>query len=196
MLRKPHGADVSQYNVGNTFEGLGFVVIRASSADGGLHEDSQVDEHVKLARRHRIPFGLYHFAANEDPIAQANLIVGTAQRLGALRKGDIGIVIDCEAALDTSVAQQVINATKGQLNRSPSVHRTEVGIYSGNWVKERGGETFGADWGWVAQWGTDRPTLPRHWHRGFTRLWQYAGNGTDRDLYRGSHRSFKRWLDR
>lgn len=200
MRPKPHGVDVSQYNVLDNFRGLGFVMIRASSADGGLHPDTAVSRHVQQARSQHVPFGLYHFAANGvDPKLQASMLADIAHQEHALERGDIGLVVDAEGSVAVNTVAQIILSARSML-RADHVHRSQVGMYSGGWIKGNGGGTLTADWGWLADWTGDptrRPVLPQGWHRGFTRLWQYAViGGLDRDIYRGSHRSFRAWLDR
>lgn len=202
MIRdtRPRGIDVSQYN-STSFHGFAFVFIRATSADGGLHEDADYRAHLEQVRHAGIPFGVYHFAAN-GPTAkeQATFFADVVRkhRLARDTNHTLGQVIDLEGTLRPVIGQEVVDAAKDAFRGTPE---RRMGIYSGGWIKAIGGPTFGAHFGWCADWtGGAKGSLvrPAHWSNGFTRFWQYevAGNPRlDRDLFRGTHAGLKRWME-
>ncbi len=193
---RPRGIDVSQWNVEP--HGFDFVWIRASSAEGGLHEDSAYARHVDEARRTGTLFGAYHFAANgERAFDQARFFRDVVHKHAAAGHGPhLGNVIDLEGALTPEVGKAVVGAAVEEFRHDAD---PRVGIYSGGWVKAIGGPTLGAHFGWLAYWNGGAPgtiALPAHWSRRFTRFWQYEVAGTprlDRDLFCGTRRGLIRW---
>ena len=90
------------------------------------------------------------------------------------------LVIDAEKNATPDGVLEAIRQAKRLLRPTLWLYRNRlrVGIYSGYWVKSHGGGTFGADFGWLADynphaWYTERPA---GWSESFTKLWQFTSN--------------------
>lgn len=101
-LDKTYGFDISHYqnkedinwdslSIGNKTIPLEFVIMRATM--GNRSADKHFDEFWRLAKKHNLIRGAYHFyRADEDPIIQANNFLETVQ----LESGDLPPVLDIE----------------------------------------------------------------------------------------------------
>jgi len=196
-MTRPKGIDISYAQA--TFPARAehrFVIIRISSGDGGLHEDSRAAQHIGEARARKMPMAFYHFMGTGGA-EEARFAVAAMQRHGVWGHK---LIIDAENDATPEGVAAAIREAK-QLLR-PSLwrfrRRRRVGIYSGYWCKSHGGGTFGADFGWLADYNAFEP--PAHWPPGFTKLWQFtSNNGTLDENYWmgiGDYRKFFQPIDK
>jgi GH25 family lysozyme M1 (1,4-beta-N-acetylmuramidase) len=178
------GCDISQYQT-SVPKWADFVIIRISSGDGGLHRDSRAESHIKECRKRKVPFAVYHYTGHEGGVKEARFAVEQMKALGVWGHK---LVCDAEGTSTLPDVQDFIKEAKVLLKPSNWLFRKRlrVGLYSGGWIKANGGGRLGAQFGWIAHWGVDHPTLPAHWDADFTRLWQHtAAQGIDKDRFLG-----------
>jgi hypothetical protein len=168
------GVDISKYQSGE-YAGAGFYFVRL-----GAYQtvDPLAKQHVTYAQAHGIPVGGYWVVyEGVSGGTQAEQCYAVMQQLNLYR-----IAVDAEqfpgtATLTLQTVQDFVARMK-QLNG-------DCGIYSGYWIKARGGGTAGADWGWLADYtANDRPS---GWSVEFEKFWQYTSSGgtLDKDRYLG-----------
>ncbi|HKA89908.1 MAG TPA: GH25 family lysozyme [Haliangiales bacterium] len=174
-----NGIDVSVYQ--GTIDwtkvkaaGITFAFIRVS--DGLPPIDTRFHQNWSGARAAGVIRGAYQFyRSNEDPIAQADLLLDT---MGALDADDLPPVADVESTDGMTAAQIAANLRKW-------IDRVEAGtgrrpiIYTGPyfWTSKVGGTSAFADIPlWLANWTSGCPNVPT----GFTRwtFWQWSSTGT------------------
>ncbi len=186
------GVDVSTYQgtvnwtaVKNS--GRHFGIARVS--DGINHVDAHFDANWAGMKSAGLIRGVYQFFRPEqDPIAQADLLLKHVPSLGA---GDLPPVLDVEVVDSVATSKLVANASawlahvKARLGRKPIVYTSPS-----FWNALRT-SSLGADL-WVANWKVTCPSLPTAWSA--FRFWQYSATGSvagiagqvDLDRFNGS----------
>jgi hypothetical protein len=168
------GIDISKYQVGD-YTSADFYVVRLGSS---ITEDDRAAQHTSFARSHDIPYGGY-WALYEGFTGayQARICYDLMKKYGVFR-----IAADAEQFLGASLL--TLRTVEDFVSRMQTLNG-DCGIYSGSWIKEHGGGTAGANWGWLADWSAfDRPA---GWSLSFTKLWQTGNSGgsLDTDMYLG-----------
>lgn len=171
----PEGVDLSRYQA-TDYDWAEFVIVRLGSV---YADDVRREQHTTFARDRGIPLGSYWFLYDHDlisPEEQATDAYGLQIDLGLERAPHFA---DCEGELSTETAKRYI----AEMRRL----RGNCGIYSGWWIKSRGGPTLGADYGWLPEYH-DTYVLPAGWTAEFTKVWQYTSSGgtLDRDRFLGT----------
>ena len=171
----PEGVDLSRYNTAD-YDWAAFVIVRLGSV---MADDPLRSQHTDFARARKIPLGSYWFLYDSTSITPEQQAEHAFQLQRDLGLDGVPHFADCEGELSTDTAKRYI-ARMQQL-------RGDCGIYSGWWVKSRGGPTLGADYGWLPEYH-DTYTLPAQWTSAFTKVWQWtSSNGTlDRDRFLGT----------
>jgi GH25 family lysozyme M1 (1,4-beta-N-acetylmuramidase) len=172
------GVDVSYYQGAIDWTkaraaGIQFAFIRVS--DGTGFRDPKFATYWAGSRAVGIAHGAYQFfRPNQDPTAQADLLVDT---MGPLEPDDLPPVIDVEATGGLSaatVASRVrawVDRVEARTGRTPIVY---TGMYF--WRDQVGGSTREADAPlWIAQYTSLCPSLPSPWSR--WTFWQYSDHG-------------------
>lgn len=161
------GIDVSYYQ-GNIDwqaaknDGVEYAFIRVS--DGTGFTDPKFDRNWAEAKRVGVRRGVYQFfRSNQDPIAQANLLLS---KMGPLQPGDLPPVIDVE-----SMDGQSASTVRTKVGRWLDHVEAELGvrpiIYTGPyfWRDNVGGPDMDDHPLWVAHYGTSCPLVPPTWTR-------------------------------
>src|SRR5258706_1510318 len=142
---KALGIDISQYQPGSPWnKDNRFVINRISSGDGGLHEDSQAAQHIRLARQDKKPMAFYHFLGSRPGDAEARFAVKTMEKYGVW---GYKLFCDFEGTAHPSDAKAFIREAKTLLKPSLWVYRLRrrVGIYAARL------SGTGAQFGWAAK---------------------------------------------
>ena len=174
------GIDVSYYESSINWAaakagGIGFAFIRVS--DGLGFHDPKFASYWAAARSAGIIRGAYQFfRPNQDPIAQADLLIAAIG--GTYQVGDLPPTIDVEAtgglgpsAVAAKVVQWVAHV-KARLGVDPIIY---TGMYF--WRDQVGGLTaYATNALWVAQYTSQCPDLPAPWTR--WTFWQSSGTGS------------------
>jgi GH25 family lysozyme M1 (1,4-beta-N-acetylmuramidase) len=159
------GVDVSVYQSNIDWNavaasGVRFAIIRVSDGTGNF--DSQFNNNWNGAKAHGVMRSAYQFfRSNEDPVAQANLLIAHVGSLGA---GDLPPVIDVETTDGQSpgtIAARVhtwLDTVQAALGVRPIVY---TGPYF--WRDQVGGANETASPLFVAHYGTDCPFVPPAW---------------------------------
>jgi len=159
------GVDVSKWQTGEC-PSAGFYVVRLGYS---LTEDERATQHVQYARNNGVPVGGYWamYQGASGP-AQADRCFEIAQRLGIAGQP---MFSDAEQ-FPTATSTLTLNTVVTFITRMQALNG-HCGIYSGHWIKERGGVTAGADYGWVADWRVNWER-PAEWSLDFTKIRQYG----------------------
>jgi hypothetical protein len=167
------GVDVSKWNA-DDYPGEDLYVVRLGFS---MTEDYRADQHTAFARAHGIPYGGY-WALYDGTYSGATQAAKCYQLM--VQYGVFRVAVDAEQFSGAPTLQ--LQTVKDFVAKMQELNG-DCGIYSGHWIKEHGGVTCGADWGWLADWTAF--DLPSGWSPAFTTLWQYTStNGTlDRDRY-------------
>jgi lysozyme len=193
------GIDVSYYQGDIAWSrvrraGVQFAFIRVS--DGSTIRDSQFAANWNGARRASVLRGAYQFfRPEEDPIAQANLLINTLRAHG---RGELPPVIDIEVTGGLPLASVVANArvwieqVRSQLGVEPIVY-TNYGMF--RWG---GAEPLAQQPLWLAHYTEDCPSIPPPWTQ--WTFWQYTENGrvdgidgpVDLDVFAGAPDELRR----
>ncbi len=188
------GVDVSEFQGSIDWNavhssGRGFAIARVS--DGTQHPDPTFATNWAGIQAAGMVRGVYQFfRASEDPVAQANLLLGA---IGSLGQGDLAPVADVEVmdgvSGDTLVANLAtwVSTIQQATGRPPMIYTAP-----GFWDPLPNTGQFGPDVLWVANWQVNCPDTPTPW-TGWT-FWQYADNGNvpgisgavDLDQFNGS----------
>ena len=189
------GVDVSYYQgtidwAAVKGDGVEYAFVRVS--DGTGFEDPKFQANWDGTRAAGIYRGAYQFfRPNQDPIAQADLLVDT---MGPLDDGDLAPVIDVEATggLSSTAVATKINTWVARV--AARTGRTPI-VYTGKyfWRDQVGGSTSQRDSAlWVAQYTSLCPDIPAPWTR--WTFWQHTDRGAvpgidgsvDLDLFAGT----------
>ncbi len=174
------GIDVSYYETSINWTaakagGIQFAFIRVS--DGTGFHDPKFAPYWAAAKSAGIIRGAYQFfRPNQDPIAQADLLIAALG--GSYAPGDLAPTIDVEvtgglgpSALASKV-QQWVSHVKAKLGVDPIIY---TGMYF--WRDQVGGlATYKTNPLWVAQYASLCPDLPAPWTR--WAFWQNSGTGS------------------
>jgi lysozyme len=169
--------------------GIAFAFIRVS--DGLPPIDSKFHTNWSGARAAGVVRGAYQFfRQDEDPVAQADLLLDT---VGALEADDLPPVVDVETTDGAGPSQIIANVRTWADRIRAGTGRRPI-IYTGPsfWNTRAGGSAAVTDlYLWLAHWTSNCPDVPN----GFTRwtFWQYSSTGTvygiggavDRDRFDG-----------
>ncbi|MGB9178037.1 MAG: GH25 family lysozyme [Pyrinomonadaceae bacterium] len=176
----PVGIDVSKYqgNVNWTnvaAAGVSFAFARVS--DGANSKDAFFAQNWAGMKNAGIIRGAYQFfRANQDPVAQANLMVAAVGQLGP---GDLAPVIDIETGNGVNAGGIVAAVSKWQQVVESALGR-QIIVYTarGFWQGNVGNSTQFADRPlWVANYtNAPAPSIPSAWS--VWTFWQYTQNGT------------------
>jgi GH25 family lysozyme M1 (1,4-beta-N-acetylmuramidase) len=173
------GVDVSEFN--GTIDwnavkasGRAFAIARVS--DGTTSVDLTFDSNWAGMKNAGLIRGAYQFfRASQDPVAQANLIIG---KVGVLGDGDLPVTLDLEVTDGLPAATIVanmhtwVNLVALGTGKQPIVY-TSAGFWN---------NTLGTPSGfsglplWIANWGANCPNIPAGWST--WRIWQYSNRGT------------------
>ena len=193
------GIDVSYYQGDISWPrvrraGVRFAFIRVS--DGSTIEDTKFAANWSGAKQAGILRGAYQFfRPEEDPIAQANLLVAALRVRGA---GELPPVIDIEVTGGLPLAAVVANArlwiehVRSQLGVEPIVY-TNYGMFRWGGAEPLAGQLL-----WLAHYTESCPSIPPPW-RQWT-FWQYTENGrvdgidgaVDLDVFAGPPEELRR----
>jgi GH25 family lysozyme M1 (1,4-beta-N-acetylmuramidase) len=171
--------------------GIEFAFIRVSDGTGTY--DSQFQRNWSEARRVGIIRGVYQFfRPNQDPIAQANLLINEIG--GAMAPGDLPPVIDVEVGGGMSKSQVIarmgdwLDRVETALGVTPIIY-TSPGVWD-NYVNSTAFANYPL---WVAHYYVSCPRMPDGWtdwefHQ-YTDSGQVAGIGgssVDRNVFNGT----------
>jgi lysozyme len=179
-------------------DGIVFAFIRVS--DGLPPIDSKFQENWTGARAAGVVRGAYQFfRQDEDPVAQADLLLDT---MGPLEDDDLPPVVDVESTDGAGPAEIVANVRTWADRIRAGTGRRPI-IYTGPsfWNVQAGGSAGVTDlYLWLAHWTTSCPDVPK----GFTTwtFWQYSSTGTvsgisgavDRDRFDGDRQALDRMI--
>ncbi len=170
------GVDVSEFQGAIDWHavhaaGRAFGIARIS--DGTQHVDPTFASNYAAMKAEGMVRGSYQFfRASEDPIAQANLVLGT---IGHLGPGDLPPMLDVEvtdgqsnAVIDANIATWSAHI-KAATGRAPLVYTSPY-----FWQQIGNPNSEGATLV-VADWGPSCPLVPQAWSN--WQFWQYADNG-------------------
>ncbi|MCC7111994.1 MAG: SH3 domain-containing protein [Deltaproteobacteria bacterium] len=170
-------------------DGVKFAFIRVS--DGLGHVDSKFERNWAGAKDNGILRGAYQFfRSNQDPIAQADLLI---EKVGTLEPGDLPPVIDVESKDGQSSA--TIARKVGQwLDRVEAALGVRPIVYTGPyfWRDQVAGADFDQYPLWIAHYGTSCPYVPPTWtewtfhqHSSSGRVRGISGN-VDMNVFNGT----------
>jgi GH25 family lysozyme M1 (1,4-beta-N-acetylmuramidase) len=172
------GVDVSEFQGGidwNAVHGSGRAFAIARVSDGTQHPDPTFDTNWAGIKAAGMVRGVYQFfRASEDPIAQADFLLG---KVGTLAPGDLPPVLDVEVT-DGQSGDAVIAGVSAwaahiqqQTGITPMVYTAP-----GFWDPLPNTGSLGNLVLWVANWQVSCPDTPTPW--GSWKFWQYADNGS------------------
>ncbi len=171
------GVDVTSYNGvvdWNQVEssGVSFALVRAAD---GLYADPNFANNYAGAKAANLIRGAYQFFRPEqDPVAQANLLL---QAIGTLGPGDLPPTLDVEVTEGVGSATIVYGvqtwANKVQMatGRAPIIYTT-----SSFWASIGYPKGFASSRLWIASWGVTCPDVPSPWYAWV--FWQYTDSAT------------------
>ena len=170
------GIDVSYYQGDITWPrvkraGIEFAFIRA--ADGTDLIDPMFQANWGGAGNAGIPRGAYqYFRADQDPVKQADVLIGLLRTHGA---GELPPVIDVEDTAGLPL-QTVAENARAWIERVRKELKVEPIVYTnpGMWIT-RGAPEIASQTLWVAHYTTTCPSIPSPWK--LWRIWQYTDNG-------------------
>jgi GH25 family lysozyme M1 (1,4-beta-N-acetylmuramidase) len=140
-------------------DGVKYAFIRVS--DGTQYVDSKFQRNWDGAKANGILRGAYQFfRSNQDPIAQANLMI---EMMGELEAGDLPPVIDVESR-DGQSAATIRTKVQRWLDHVEAATGVKPIIYTGPyfWRDQVNGD-FDQYPLWVAHYGTSCPLTPETW---------------------------------
>lgn len=174
--------------------GKKFAMIRVS--DGANYLDPNFTTNWKNAKAAGLTVGAYQFfRPNQDPIAQADLMVNKLQALGGTGRPNLPPVIDVEVTGGMSastIASRVntwLQRVRSRTGRLPILYTSP-----GFWGSIGNPTPNPIPYLWDAHWTSNCPDLPHVNYSWRLRFWQYTSTGSvpgisgnvDLDLYNGS----------
>ena len=153
--------------------GVEYAFIRVS--DGLDYFDQKFAQNWEGARANGILRGSYQFfRSDEDPVAQANLLLNT---MGPLEPGDLPPVIDVEST-DGQTPETIATNVGIWIDTVESALGVKPIIYTGRyfWEDNVQSDAFSENPLWVPNWGVSCPNIPSQWS-GWA-FWQTSDNGT------------------
>ena len=200
---KTFGIDISHYqrteditwdslSIGNRAIPIRFAVLRATM--GNRSTDKHFDEYWKLAKKHNLIRGAYHFyRADEDPVRQANNFLENVK----LESGDLPPVLDIERIPKRKTNAKLIEDLKIWCRIVEEAYGQKPIIYTYyHYYKDFLDGEFEEYPLWLANYNdVPQPTPTGRWD-----FWQFTENGivygintkVDVDIYNGSLWSLKR----
>jgi lysozyme len=152
--------------------GLAYAFIRVS--DGVNSPDSKFVANWAGAKNAGVLRGVYQFfRPSQDPIAQADLMLG---KMGTLGGDDLSPVLDVEATdglAPAAIAAKIKTWVSYVATKTKRVPIIYTGFYF--WRDQVGGPTIGTSPLWVAAYGTPCPMVPTPWTK--WAFWQYSSTG-------------------
>lgn len=169
-----------------------FVIMRATSAQAGLHTDSRYSINLGMARSHKVPVWSYHFGYGiESPETEAAYYVSHNER----RNGE-GQVLDFEGRLEhitdpVEWALRWLDKVHSLTHNRPLIYMNQSTHDAHNWQPVVDGN-FGLI---VARWGTTPPSA-HPWP--FWACWQDSNSErvsgisgpVDSDIFNGNELAF------
>jgi lysozyme len=170
-------------------QGHSFAFARIS--DGVAHSDTQFAANWQGMKAAGLTRGAYQFfRSNQDPVAQADLVVAKLQAAGGIEAGDLPVVLDLEST-DGQTNATVVAKAKQWLARVEELTGKRPLVYTAAFMSPTLGNNFGSYPLWVANYGATCPSMPS----GFTqwKFWQYTDSGhtsgvngnTDTNVFNG-----------
>ena len=200
---KTFGIDMSHYqrkediewdslSIGNRSIPIKFVVLRGTM--GNKSTDKHVDEFWKLAKKHNLIRGAYHFyRADEDPVMQANNFLANVK----LESGDLPPILDIEKIPRRKSNEKLIEDLKIWCRIVEETYGEKPIIYTYyHYYKDFLKGHFDDYPLWLANYNdVPQPAPNDDWD-----FWQFTENGivyginakVDVDIYNGSLWSLKR----
>ncbi|MCC7074846.1 MAG: hypothetical protein IT383_26285 [Deltaproteobacteria bacterium] len=170
-------------------DGVEFAFIRVS--DGLTHVDTKFERNWAGAKDNGVLRGAYQFfRSNQDPIAQAELLI---EKVGQLEPGDLPPVIDVESK-DGQSASTIRRKVGQWLDHVEAALGVRPIVYTGPyfWRDQVGGADFDDHALWIAHYGTSCPYVPPTWtswtfhqHSSSGRVRGVSGN-VDMNLFNGT----------
>ena len=200
---KTFGIDMSHYqrkedvewdslSIGNRSIPIKFVVLRGTM--GNKSTDKHFDEFWKLAKKHNLIRGAYHFyRADEDPVMQANNFLANVK----LESGDLPPILDIEKIPRRKSNEKLIEDLKIWCRIVEETYGEKPIIYTYyHYYKDFSKGHFDDYPPWLANYNdVPQPAPNDDWD-----FWQFTENGivygintkVDVDIYNGSLWSLKR----
>ena len=197
------GIDVSYYQHDIAWKrvrraGIRFAFIRAS--DGLYVPDPKFARNWRDAKRAGVMRGAYqYFRPEQDPIAQADLLIATL----ANDRGELPPVIDVESTGGKS-ASELVAGVRAWTARVRDRLGVEPIVYTGPefWRQRAASADLRTQPLWLAHYTRGCPTVPAQWSE--WRFWQYTDNGrvpgiegpVDLDVFAGTYRDLQEFARR
>ena len=189
------GVDVSVYQGSVDWAkakaaGIDFAIARVS--DGTGNPDTEFPSNWPNMKTAGVVRAVYQFyRPSEDPIAQADLMLGMVSKAGGFQAGDMPAVMDIEVTDGLSPAQIQASMQKWLTYVETKTGRKPI-IYTAAFMSSNVGTGFTAYPLWVANYGPSCPTMPSSWTQ--WAMWQYSdaanvngiSGGVDGDEFNGS----------
>jgi len=156
--------------------GISFAYIKAT--EGTSINDSQFSRNWSVSKMRDVPRGAYHFFRfNDDPIAQANFFLASANP----QTGDLLPAVDVESTdgvTDVTQLVQRLAAFISKVEQSIGGRRMMVYTYWGYWNSSfNGSDAFSGHPLWIAEYNNQSaPSLPNGWNN--WAIWQHQSNGS------------------
>lgn len=186
------GIDVSAHQNSMSFEGLDFVIIKASEGVG--FKDKMLDTHYNNfhgsndGKPDSKCYGFYHYARPDlgnSPEEEADWYLS----LVGHHAGHALFALDWEGLslkYPVSWAKRWLDRVYAKTGVKPLIYIQGSQEWTGKYQEIRE-----ADYGlWIAQWGVKEPTV-KHW--GFYAMWQYQGSPLDSNIFNGDVTTFKKY---
>ncbi|MBI5495086.1 MAG: hypothetical protein HY904_08655 [Deltaproteobacteria bacterium] len=173
------GVDVSYWQGSIDWErvkgaGMKFGIARIS--DGTRHVDTQFGRNWRQMKAQGLVRGAYQFfRSNQDPIAQARLVVRQLNEYGGLDDADMPVVLDLETRDGMSNATIVSRARQWLRYVEQHTGKRPI-IYTAAMMSSTLGSNLSDYKLWVANWTTSCPTMPSGWRHWV--FWQYTSDGS------------------
>jgi lysozyme len=149
-------------------DGVEFGIARIS--DGLSHADARFDDNWRNMAGAGLVRGAYqYFEPDEDPILQADLVVGAVGELGP---GDLPVALDVEVS-GGRTSDEIAAHVGSWLDRVEAGTKKAPMIYTASWFwnADVSSASFASRALWVANWGVACPDLPEAWTA--WRFWQF-----------------------
>ncbi len=156
--------------------GISFAYVKAT--EGISVNDAQFARNWSVSKARGIPRGAYHFFRfNDDPIAQANFFLASANH----QAGDLLPAVDVEVTDGVSDVTQLVQklaAFISAVEQAVSGRRMMIYTYWGFWNSSfNGSDAFSDHPLWIAEYNNQpTPSLPNGWSN--WSIWQHESNGS------------------
>jgi lysozyme len=155
---------------------LSFAYIKATEGTG--INDPQFARNWSVSKARGMPRGAYHFFRfNDDPIAQANFFLASANP----QAGDLLPAVDAETTDGVSDVTQLIQRLAAFISKvEQAISGRRMMIYTGwgFWNSSfQGSDAFSGHPLWIAEYNNQpAPSLPNGWKN--WSIWQHESNGS------------------